>query len=88
MTEVFLHLTEQCLYPVWLRNAAVQGDRGALCAPYVTPGCLEAATRACKSDSTLPTCVTVTSGEIHDHGKSYLEPLALTWSRENFITLR
>lgn len=25
----FLHLTEQCLCPVWLRNAAVRGDRGA-----------------------------------------------------------
>lgn len=62
MTEVFLHLTEQCLCPVWLRNAAVPTDRGALCGPYVTTGCLEAAHRAGASDGTLPTCVTVTRG--------------------------
>lgn len=58
---LFLHLTEQGLCPVWLRNAAVRGDRGALCGPYVTTGCLEAAHRAGASDGTLPTCVTVTS---------------------------
>lgn len=39
---------------------------GALCGPYVTTGCLEAADRAGASDGTLPTCVTVTSGVIHD----------------------
>lgn len=52
--------------PVWLRNAAVPGDRGALCGPYVTTGCLGAAHRAGASDSTPATCVTVTSGAIHD----------------------
>lgn len=52
--------------PVWLRNAAVLGDRGALCGPYVTTGCLEAAHRAGASNGTLPTCVMVTSGVIHD----------------------
>lgn len=41
--------------PVWLRNAAVLGDRGALCGPYVTTGCLEAAHIADPSNGTLTT---------------------------------
>lgn len=49
-----------------MRNAAVLGDRGALCGPYVTTGCLEAAHRAGASDGTLPTWVMVTSGVMHD----------------------
>lgn len=58
--------TEQCLCHVWLRNAAVLGDRGALWGPYVTPGCLEAAHRGGVSNGTQPTYMTVTSGGIHD----------------------
>lgn len=58
--------TEQCLCHVWLRNAAVLGDRGALCGPYVTTGCLEAAHRGGVSNGTQPTYMTVTSGGKHD----------------------
>lgn len=39
MTEIFfLHWTEQCLFHLPLRNAAVLGDRGALCGLYVITG--------------------------------------------------
>lgn len=62
--------------PAWLRNAAVLGDRGALCRPYVITGCLEAAHRAGASNGTLPTCVTVTTGVIHDaQGKKWYSGL-------------
>lgn len=40
---------------------------GALCRPYVTTGCLEAAHRACASNGTLSTCVTVTPGVMHEN---------------------
>lgn len=40
---------------------------GALCRPYVTTGCLEAAHRAGASNGTLSTCVTVTPGVMHEN---------------------
>lgn len=43
---LFLCATEPCLCPVLVRNAAVLGDRGPLCGPDVTTGCLEAAPSA------------------------------------------
>lgn len=55
---LFQCVTEPCLCPVCLRNAAVPGDRGALCGPYVTTGCLEAAHNAEASDGTPPTRTT------------------------------
>lgn len=63
----FLRLTEPCLCPVWLRNAGVLGDRRALCGPYFTAGCLEAAHRAAATHSTAASCVTVTPGVEHEN---------------------
>lgn len=51
---LFLCVTEPCLCPVGVRNAAVLGDRGPLCGPYVTPGCLGAAHSVEASNGTLP----------------------------------
>lgn len=51
---LFLCATEPCLCAVGVRNAAVPGDRGPLCGPYVTTGCLQAAHSAEASIGTLP----------------------------------